>query len=129
MASKKLLVPRDQPLGYDVLMTKTKLDQPRSARSLTTTLAVTFFALSVAILLIYGILAIFFITLANRDAIASKQQSIAQNAAKTVSEFIQDKFSSLQTAVKFADPINANAETRKTILDTLLGQDLSLIHI
>ncbi len=106
-----------------------KLSQPWHARSLTTTLAITFFTLSMVILLVYGILALFFITLANRDAIASKQQLIAQNAAKTVSAFIQDKFNSLRTVVRFADPMDANAETRKAMLETLLGQDPSFRQV
>ena len=100
-----------------------KPNKPRSGRSLITTLAITFFTLSVVILLVNGSLALVSSILTNHDAISSKQKLIAQDAAKTVSKYIQDKFSSLEIAVKFAKPVNGSAETRKTILDSLLGQD------
>jgi putative methionine-R-sulfoxide reductase with GAF domain len=106
-----------------MMMTKTKLNKPRSSRSLAATLAIAFFTLSIIILLASGGLQLFFNIQAQQQAISSKQQLIAQDAAKTVSKFIQDKFSGLETAVELANPVNASAETQKTIMESLLGHD------
>jgi len=105
-------------------MKETKLNKPRSARSIATTLAIAFFTLSVVILLVYGILALFTNIQTNQDATSSKQQLIAQDAAKTVSQFIQDKFSSMETAVELVDLVSVSAETQKTMMESLLGHDL-----
>jgi GAF domain-containing protein/HAMP domain-containing protein len=106
-----------------MMMTKTKLNKPRSARSLTTTLAIAFFILSMVILLVNGGLALFTNIQSNQDAISSKQQLIAQDAAKIVASSIEQKFTGLETVVDLADPVNVSAETRKTIMESLLGHD------
>ena len=121
---KQARVSKQRNTDHDIVrMTKTKLNKPRPARSLTTTLAITFFTLSVVLLLVNGSLFLVSNIQTNQDAISSKQQLIAQYAADTVREFIQNKFSNLEIAVEFAKPVDASAETRKTILDSLLGQD------
>ena len=74
-----------------MMMTKKKLNRPRAARSLTTTLAIAFFTLSVVVLLVNGSLALYTNIQTNQDAISSKQQLIAQDAAKTVSQFHRGK--------------------------------------
>jgi len=98
-------------------------NKPRSAQSLTTTLAIAFFGLSALILLIYSILQIGLNIQSQQAALSSRQQLIAQQAGKTVSSFIQDKFSELETAVEFANPVTADSGTQKTIVQSLLGLD------
>jgi GAF domain-containing protein/HAMP domain-containing protein len=105
------------------MMTNANLNKPRSARSLTATLAIAFFTLSAVILVVNGSLALFTNIQNNQIAISNKQQLIAQDAAKTVSKFVQDKFGALETAVELTTPLNVNAETQKSILESLLGHD------
>jgi putative methionine-R-sulfoxide reductase with GAF domain len=86
-------------------------------------LAIAFFTLSTVILVLSGGLALYANIRTNQDAISSRQQLIAQNAAKTVSGFILEKFTSLETAVSFANPVTADSETRTNIMVSLLGLD------
>src|ERR1041385_1044251 len=102
-------------------MMKTNIKNPRSLRSLATTLAIAFFALSLVVLLVNGSFSLYANIGTYQDKMVAQQQAIAQSASKTVSGFIQDKFIALQTAVEFADPITATFETRKTIMESLLG--------
>jgi len=95
--------------------------QPRAALSLTTTLAIAFFTLSAVVLLISSGLQIVSNVQTQREAISNKQQLIAQEASRTVSNFIQEKFSVLATTVELVDLIRAPAEEQKQILDSLLG--------
>ena len=78
---------------------KTQTKRLRAAQSLTTTLALAFFTLSVIALLISGGLQLFFNLQTQQIMIAGNQQLIAQEAARTVSSFIQEKFGVLETAV------------------------------
>jgi putative methionine-R-sulfoxide reductase with GAF domain len=99
---------------------------PRPARNLAATLAVAFFGISAVILLLSSALQIALNVQAQQAALSSKQQLIAQNAAKTVSAFIQDKFSSLQTAVELSNPITLSSDALKNMMDSLLGHDPSI---
>ncbi|HEY9153178.1 MAG TPA: cache domain-containing protein, partial [Anaerolineales bacterium] len=100
-----------------------KTNKPRTARSLTSTLAIAFLGLSAFVLLIYGILQIGLNIQSQQAALSSRQQLVAQQAGKTVSNFIQSKFSELATAVEFADPIMTYSTARQTIVQSLLGLD------
>jgi GAF domain-containing protein/HAMP domain-containing protein len=100
---------------------ETQKKKPRAARSLTATLSIAFFALSAVALLISGGLQIFSNIQTQREANSRQQQIIAQDAAGKVSGDIQEKFSALETAVKFADPVTALQEQRIQVLDSLLG--------
>lgn len=106
-----------------MMMTEAKLNTPRSARSLSTTLAIAFFTLSTVLLLVNGGSALYTNYLTYQDSIAAQQKLIAQEASKTVSSFIQDKFVSLETAVELVSLVNVSAETQKSILESLLGHD------
>jgi len=102
---------------------KTKTDNPRPARSLTATLAIAFFGLSALVLLISSALQIGLNIQSQQAALSSRQQLIAQDASKTVSSFILEKFSRLETAVEFSNPVSADLVTRKNIMEGLLGID------
>ena len=99
---------------------------PRPARNLAATLAVAFFGISAVVLLLSSALQIALNVQAQQAALSSRQQLIAQNAAKTVSAFIQDKFSSLQTAVELSNPITLSSDALKNMMDSLLGHDPSI---
>jgi len=94
---------------------------PKRTPSLTTTLALVYFGVSALALLLSTGVQIALNIRAQQAALSSKQQLIAEGAGKTVSNFIQDKFSSLETAVSFANPINSTAADQKTIMQSLLG--------
>ena len=46
---------------------------------------------------------------------------IAQDAGNTVASSIQEKFSVLETAAEFGNPITADSKTKQSILESLLG--------
>jgi GAF domain-containing protein/HAMP domain-containing protein len=100
---------------------KTKTNNPRSARSLTATLAIAFFGLSVVILLVSGSFTLYNNIRSLRNSIASSQLLIAQDAGKTVGNFIQDKFIVLEAAVEMVNPITASADVRKTTVESLFS--------
>ena len=89
-------------------MTKTETKRPQSARSLSATLAIASLTLSVVVLLIAGGLQLFFNIQTQQQAVATRQQLIAQDAAKTVSSFIQEKFSVLVATVRLANPATSS---------------------
>ena len=101
---------------------KTKTKEPQPARSLPTTLAIAFFALSFLALLLNGSFAVFTNIRAYQDTISARQLYIAQDASKTVAGFIQEKFGVLETAIEFINPTTTSNETQQTVLETLLGR-------
>ena len=100
---------------------KTKTNNPRPARSLTTTLALAFLTLSVVILLVNGSFALYANIKSDQDSISTQQQFIAQDAGKTVSSFIEDKFVVLEAAVEIVNPVKVNREAQKTLLESLFS--------
>ncbi len=103
------------------MSTQIKAEKPKTSRSLTATLAISFLALSVAVLLIASSLEIFFNFQTQQELVASKQQLIAQDAAKTVASFVQEKFGVLETAVKLGNPASVSRKEQKRVLENLLG--------
>jgi rsbT co-antagonist protein RsbR len=100
---------------------KFQIKKPRASLSLTTTLALAFFTLSAVVLLISSGLQIVSNIQAQEEIISSKQQLIAHAAARTVSSFIQEKFSVLETTVGLTDLVTASPKAQQQILDSLLG--------
>jgi anti-anti-sigma regulatory factor/HAMP domain-containing protein len=97
------------------------LTSRQTTRSLTTTLALAFVTLSTLVLLISSGLQLFSNIQAQREIISSRQQLIAHDASRTVSYFIQEKFSVLEAAVGLTNPAMASPAEQKQILDSLLG--------
>jgi signal transduction histidine kinase len=95
---------------------------PRSSPRLATTLTRAFLTVSVAALVISGGLQIFTNVQAQQAIIASQQQFIAQDAAKAVSSFFQEKFSLLETVGQLARPNTAALDEHKQLLGSLLGR-------
>jgi signal transduction histidine kinase len=106
-----------------------QIEQPRTSRSLTATLALAFLALSVTVLTVASSFEMYFSVQTQREAAASNQQLIAQDAANTVASFIQERFSILEAAVKLGDPASASQEERKTVLENLLGAQPAFRHL
>jgi putative methionine-R-sulfoxide reductase with GAF domain len=100
---------------------KDQINRPRPARSLTTILAIAFFTLSTLLLLINGGVAAVTTYLSNQETLSARQLLIAQEASRTVANSIQEKFSVLETAVDFGNPVIASVETRQSIVESLLG--------
>ena len=102
-------------------MAKIKTARLRPARNLTTLLASTFLALSVVILLVSGGLQLLLNINIQQQAVSSQQQIIAQNAANTVSSFIEGKFSVLSTTVSLTLPNTLTSEEQTQLLRSLLA--------
>jgi GAF domain-containing protein/HAMP domain-containing protein len=103
------------------MLKKFRINRTRSAQSLATTLATSLFGLSVLVLLISSVAQIGLNIQSQQAALSSRQQSIAQDASKTVSSFVEEKFTRLETAVEFVDPVTAASEVRNTFMESLLG--------
>ncbi len=100
---------------------ETQVKTPQAARSLTTTLAIAFFALSAVVLLVSSGLQIFSGIQTQQKIIASQQRLIAQDAAKEVSNDIQEKFSVLTTVAKLANPAKTLPAAQQQAVDSLVG--------
>ena len=98
----------------------TKIKHPRSGRSLATTLAVAFFALSVIVLLVNGVYALYTNIRVYQESIATQQKLVAETAAKTVSNFVEDKFTVLSTMAWQIDPNKAPSDAQTQMLTSLL---------
>jgi GAF domain-containing protein/HAMP domain-containing protein len=112
---------------------KNPTGKPQSARSLTATLVIAFSALSAVALLIAGGLQLYLNIQTQQAAIAERQQLIARQASQSVVGFVQEKFSVLEAAVEFSNPLAASPETQQVTLDSLLGlqtafKQLSLLN-
>ena len=100
---------------------ETKKNNPRRTRSLSATLATAFLILSIVILLTSGGLQLFFNIQTQQQAVSSQQQVIAQNAAKTVSSFIEENFNVLSTTVGLIHPNTLSPAAQTQILQSLLA--------
>jgi GAF domain-containing protein/methyl-accepting chemotaxis protein len=96
-------------------------EKKQTTRSLAVTLAIAFFTLSVVVLLVSSGLQLFFNVQAQQAAISSQQMLAAQEASKTVSNFIENNFRSLEAIVKLTDLSKISPKQQKATLDSVLG--------
>lgn len=96
-------------------------EKPKTPRSLAATLVITFLALVLAALLIASITVVFFSSQAILESVDSRQQLTAKDAANTVAQFVQEKFSELEATVKIGEPTSASQREQRDILGNLLG--------
>ncbi|CAG1015105.1 Methyl-accepting chemotaxis protein PctB [Anaerolineales bacterium] len=101
----------------------TKKTEPRTARSLTTILATRIAVLINVVAAIYASFAVYYAYTTHQQNLTTQQQLIALEAGNTVSSFLQNKFSTMETAVGLVDLVGANRDTQTNLLDGLLGQD------
>ena len=89
--------------------------------SLAAVLTIAFLSLSILMLMIAGGLQLFSGIQVQQMLIASEQQVIAQEAARSVSKFIQEKYDNLETTIWVSSPVRMSREEQKLLLDSLLG--------
>ena len=99
----------------------TQVQDTRRRRRLATTLTITFALVSVLVILVVQTLQLTYSLNSQQAVLSSKLEVIAQDASKTVSSFIEEQFSVLETAVDLADPLSAPIQEREIVLDSLLG--------
>jgi len=93
----------------------------RKFRSLTFTIAIAFLALSMSLLVIASGLDIYFSFQAQQEVVSEQQQMVAREAANSVSDFVSEKFSVMEAAVRVGELIDASRESRGLIMEKLLG--------
>ena len=108
---------------------RTEIKKPKNTRSLTTTLAISFFTLSVLVLLISSALQVFLSIQAQQVQIRDKQQLIAQAAGKSVSDFVLGKFNTMKTATDFSNLATAPYKDRIAAMNGMLKIDPSFKQI
>ncbi len=96
---------------------------------MTTAMAAAFFSLSVVVLLLYSGLDAVRDFQARESDILNKQQLAAQDAAKTVSNFINENFSVLETAIKLSPFEEMTDIQQRQVLQTLSGLRPALRHL
>ena len=99
---------------------KMTINDSRPPRSLTRTLAIAFFSLSALVLLISSSLQTLLNIQAHQEAIVNQEQSIAQSAAITVSNFIEEKSTVLSTVGWQINPNEASSKAQTELLTSLL---------
>jgi GAF domain-containing protein/HAMP domain-containing protein len=99
---------------------KTKTNDSRPPRSLTTTLAIAFFGLSALVLLISNSLQILLNIQVHQEAIFNQEQFIARGAAITVSNFIEERSTVLSTVGWQVNPNEASSKAQTQLLTSLL---------
>jgi PAS domain S-box-containing protein len=97
--------------------------------SLTTTLTLAFLVFNVAALLILGGLMFTFYVKSQQTVISNNQKLVSQDAARTVTGFIKEKFSIMATTIWYEDPIALPPEKQKQFLNSLLGIQPSFRHL
>ncbi|MBN1449953.1 MAG: GAF domain-containing protein [Anaerolineales bacterium] len=96
-------------------------EKTQTARSLAATLAIAFFTLSVVVLLVSSGLQLFSNIQTQQAVISSQQLLVAQEASKTVSNYIEDNFRSLEAIVELTDLSKISPEQQKAVLESVLG--------
>jgi GAF domain-containing protein/HAMP domain-containing protein len=99
------------------------VQKSRTVPSLTAMLTIAFLVLGVVVLLAASGVQLFFSVRAQRESVAREQQFIAQDAANTVANFVQEKFSLLEATARLSDPRLASQEEQARVLRSLLGLD------
>jgi methyl-accepting chemotaxis protein len=97
----------------------------KTTNSLTITLALTFLILCTFILFFIVSFEIYFQYTTQKNVISGQQQVVAQDAANTVKNFIQNKIIILQTTAAFSNLSSATNVQLKLNLEKLLGKETS----
>lgn len=104
---------------------KSALVDSQPKRSLVTTLAFAFVGSSMLFLLSASGLQLYSNIRAREAALLNHQQRVAQEASRTVSGFIEKKFSVLETVTWVADPCSMTQVRQRQMLQGLLGLERS----
>jgi methyl-accepting chemotaxis protein len=116
-----------------VLMKKSKendaMNTAKKSMSLTTTLALAFFILSVAVLLTSGIVQIISYYRTQQETVASRQRLIASDPTNQVASFIQTKLSIMETVAMTSSIASDSRLKQKELLSGLLGLQSAFHHV
>lgn len=100
---------------------KNRASLPRTSRSLTTILALSFLGLSAVVLFLSTAIQLALTVQAQQRELEERQLLIAENAGSSVSDFIEKKFSAMAIAARLSNPLDASSSEQTSILDGLLG--------
>jgi signal transduction histidine kinase len=100
---------------------KAPIKKPQAALSLTAALTIAFLTFGMLVLSISSGLQLLSSFQTQQAIISSNQQLVAQEAAKAVSSFIQEKSSVLETAIWLTEPATMSPAEQKLIVESLLG--------
>ena len=100
---------------------KERIFEIRARMRLAALFAITFVAVTVMLVLISGAFQIFSNYQGQREILFSQQQLVAQEAAADVSDFIEDKFNVLETAVTLENVAAVPQADQERILGNALG--------
>jgi len=95
--------------------------QSRPVPSLYSTLTLAFVGITVVALLFSGALQVASNIRSQRALLAEYQYLVAKQTSQSVSNFIQEKFNTLDTAAWLTDPLIKTKEEQKYILESMLG--------
>jgi HAMP domain-containing protein len=109
--------------------TTATVNRPLKTRSLTTTLTLSFFILSAIVLLVSSTLQVVLNIRVQQAEITERQTLIAQDVGKSVKNFIQGKFTTMETAANFANLAKASYDDRIAAMNGMLGIDPSFKQI
>ncbi len=94
---------------------------PRSARSLTTILALSFLGLSALVLFLSTATQLALTVQTQQRELEERQLLLAENAGSSVSDFIEKKFSAMTAAISLSEPLEASPSEQASFLDRLLN--------
>src|SRR6185369_15945024 len=98
-----------------------RINNPRSARSLTYTLTIAFLTLSLIALVADGVFTLYINVNRQQGIIIAQQQLIAQDASQEVSGFFEEKYKALEATTKIIELPKGSADERKLIFQSLLA--------
>ncbi len=100
---------------------KARSKKRKRFRSLTVSLAIAFLTLILGVLFISSSLEVYSGIKTQRKVVANQQQLIAQDAARKVNAFIQEKLIMLEAAASIGNLLNAHQEEQRLVLEKLIG--------
>jgi PAS domain S-box-containing protein len=98
-----------------------KMKKDGSGPGLATALSVYYVLFTVVALLVFGGMLLALYVKSHKAVISEKQRYIAQDAARTVSDFIREKTDILSAMLRMDDPMKLTDEKKIRYLDGLLG--------
>ncbi len=117
------------PKRFFVKLFRSRDEKIFQFRSLRTTLALAFLALSAVVLFITSSLNMYSNFQSNQKVVAGQQQLIAREAANTVKVFIQDKISMFSVVSSISDLVNNNRKEQEEVLGRILGLEPSFRYL
>jgi signal transduction histidine kinase len=93
--------------------------------SLADNLTFTFFVFTAVLLIVSGFFVLYFSFINQREIVIERQNTIARDAANVMDGFIEEKFGLLGAICSVNDLVGLDSESRKLVLEKLLGAERS----